>query len=563
MKEKLIIILLILSVAIPVGLISQQYVSVATFKGKSGFINEKGNWQIEPEYDEVTGFVFGLAAVRVEDSWGYIDHNGTYIISSDFDRAGPFMENGFARIEIDGTTYYMDVRGNRIPESEAIVFNEELALIQYCGKYGYIGRDFQWKIPPVFDKAWPFRDGNARVKRNNKWYYINSLGYEEYIPSRSRSYQLNGQQQEFIKRKGKEKWGFAGLNDVWVIPPVFDYVKSFSEGLAPVRIGNNWGYIDDTGELVIDTHFEDAFLFKNGLASVKTKGLYGCIDTFGNQVIKSRFENPLYFFPLEEFTAENEIFNRDEPCVILMANIDLPEIQVDRDKVYAPEDKRLALVIGNSNYQSGDHLKNTENDATEMADALRNLGFVVNIFLNTTQLTMKQAVDAFGEQLKDYDVGLFFYAGHGIQADGYNYLVPVDAVIQSERDVEYTCVEAGRVLSRMEDSGNKTNIVIFDACRDNPFERSWTKNSNGQGLAFMRAPPGSLIAYATAPGTTASDGFGENGLYTSSLLSHLATPGFSILEIFQKVRTDVRKISSDQQVPWESTSLEGNFYFIK
>lgn len=563
MKEKLIIIFLVVLVYNPIRLIAQPFVSVASLKGKSGFINEKGNWHIEPEYDEVTGFAFGLAAVRVGNNWGYIDPNGTYIISGDFERASPFMENGFAIVEIEGIKYYLDVHGNRIPESEALVFNEELAVIQYRGKYGYIGRDFQWEIPPVFDMAWPFRDGNARVKRNNRWYYINRFGYEEYIPSRSRSYQVKGQQQDLIKRKGKKKWGFVDSNDDWVIPPVFDYVKSFTESKAPVRIGNNWGYIDDSGELIIDTQFEDAFFFKNGMASVKSKGLYGAIDTVGNQFIKPRFENPLYFFALEKFTIENEIYNHDEPGVVLMDKNNLPDIQVDRDEVYAPEDKRLALVIGNSNYQSGNHLTNTENDATDIANALRRLGFEVNIFINTTQLSMKQAVDAFGEQLKDYDVGLFYYAGHGIQADGYNYLVPVDAVIQSERDVEYTCVEAGRVLSRMEDSEKNTNIVILDACRDNPFEQSWTKKSNGQGLAFMKAPSGSLIAYATAPGTTASDGLGENGLYTSSLLCHIATPGLSILEIFQKVRADVRKISSDRQVPWESTSLEGNFYFIK
>jgi Caspase domain/WG containing repeat len=563
MKEKLIILSLVMLVNNPINLIAQQFVSVASLKGKSGFINEKGNWHIEPNYDEVTGFSFGLAAVRVGNNWGYIDHKGTYIIPGDFDRAGPFMENGFAIIEIEGIKYYLDVHGTRIPESEVIVFNEELAVIQYRGKYGYIGRDLQWEIPPVFDMAWPFRDGNARVKRNNRWYYINKSGYEEYIPSRSRSYQVKGQQQELIKRKGKEKWGFADSDDNWVIPPVFDYVKSFSEGKAPVRIGNTWGYIDDTGELLIDSQFEEAFLFKNGMASVKFKGLYGSIDTSGNQIIKPRFENPLYFFTLEKFTFKNEIFNHDEPGLVHMDKIDLPDIQFDYDEVYTPENKRLALVIGNSNYQSGDHLPNTENDATDIANVLKKLGFEVNIFINTSQLSMKQAVDAFGEQLNDYDVGLFYYAGHGIQADGYNYLVPVDALIQSERDVEYSCVEVGRVLSRMEDSGNNTNIVILDACRDNPFEQSWTKKSNGQGLAFMKAPPGSLIAYATAPGTTASDGLGENGLYTSSLLTHIATPGFSILEIFQKVRADVRKISSDRQVPWESTSLEGNFYFIK
>lgn len=131
----------------------------------------------------------------------------------------------------------------------------------------------------------------------------------------------------------------------------------------------------------------------------------------------------------------------------------------------------------------------------------------------------------------------------------------------SEIDVEYNCVEAGRVLGRMEESGSKTNIVILDACQDNPFERSWTRKAQGQGLAFMNAPSGSLIAYATSPGSTASDGPGQNGLYTTSLLKYMGNPGMTILEVFQKVRSEVREKSNNRQTPWESTSLEGNFYF--
>ena len=139
----------------------------------------------------------------------------------------------------------------------------------------------------------------------------------------------------------------------------------------------------------------------------------------------------------------------------------------------------------------------------------------------------------------------------------------MDANINSESDVEYDCVNAERVLARMEDAGSKVNIVILDACRNNPFERSWTRSTQGKGLAFMNAPSGSLIAYATSPGTTASDGTGKNGLYTSALLKHLTTPGITILEMFQRVRATVMEESGERQVPWESTSLRGNFYFVK
>ena len=226
-------------------------------------------------------------------------------------------------------------------------------------------------------------------------------------------------------------------------------------------------------------------------------------------------------------------------------------------------EKRLALVIGNADYEFGGTLANPENDAKAMAQALRNIGFEVSEYTNANQKDIKKAIDEFGKKLKLYDVGLFFYAGHGVQVKGSNYLVPVDANLSSENDVEYDCVNAERVLANMEDAGSKVNIVVLDACRNNPFERSWTRSTQGKGLAFMNAPSGSLIAYATSPGTTASDGSGKNGLYTSALLKHLATPNITILEMFQQVRSTVMKESHDMQVPWESTSLKGNFYFAK
>jgi len=129
--------------------------------------------------------------------------------------------------------------------------------------------------------------------------------------------------------------------------------------------------------------------------------------------------------------------------------------------------------------------------------------------------------------------------------------------------VEYDCVRAGRILAKMENAGTKTNIVILDACRDNPFERGWHRGAKGNGLAFMNAPSGSLVAYATSPGNTASDGSGSNGLYTSALLKHINSPNISILEMFQSVRKTVKEGSGGKQIPWESTSLEGNFYFKK
>lgn len=222
--------------------------------------------------------------------------------------------------------------------------------------------------------------------------------------------------------------------------------------------------------------------------------------------------------------------------------------------------KRIALIIGNGNYISS-VLPNPENDAKAMKIALESLGFTVMKYENLRQIDMKRAIDEFGASLKNYEVGLFFYAGHGIQSKGNNYLIPVDAELKSEEDVELNCVEANRVLVKMEASGSKVNIVILDACRNNPFERSWTRASNGKGLAFMDAPGGTLIAYSTSPGRTASDGSGNNSPYTSAILESIRVPDITIIEMFQNVRSIVSQKSDKQQIPWESTSLTGNFYF--
>lgn len=223
--------------------------------------------------------------------------------------------------------------------------------------------------------------------------------------------------------------------------------------------------------------------------------------------------------------------------------------------------KKLALIVGNSAYQNGSALKNPVNDARSMSSTLKQLGFEVMYYDNVTQKDMKKAIDAFGQKLKGYEVGLFYYAGHGIQYKGRNYMIPVEANLKTEQQVEYDCIAADRVLAYMEYAESKVNIIVLDACRNNPFERSWNRSANGSGLAFMNAPTGSMIAYATSPGTTASDGTGSNGLYTSALLKHMNTPGITIEQMFKKVRGEVEEKSNGKQVPWESTSLKGEFYF--
>jgi len=219
---------------------------------------------------------------------------------------------------------------------------------------------------------------------------------------------------------------------------------------------------------------------------------------------------------------------------------------------------RLALVIGNSNYESSP-LKNPVNDATDMGSMLKSMGFEVIRELNANQKQMENAIRTFQGKLGKDSVGLFFYAGHGMQVSGTNYLVPVGAKINQESDVKYECVDAGRVLDAMHTAGNPLNIVILDACRDNPFARSY--RSSTKGLARMDAPTGTFIAYATAPGDTAADGSGKNGVFTKYMLEYMPTPNLEVDKVLKKVRVSVMRETGKKQVPWQASSLTGDFFF--
>jgi len=218
---------------------------------------------------------------------------------------------------------------------------------------------------------------------------------------------------------------------------------------------------------------------------------------------------------------------------------------------------RVALVIGNAGYKTAP-LANPLNDARAVSDSLRKLGFRVISLENASQKQMFEAVRQFGDLLQG-GVGLFYYAGHGVQVKGRNFLVPVDAAIDREDEVPYKAFDVGQVLEKMESAKNPLNIVILDACRNNPFTR--TARSGASGLAQMDAPTGSIIAFATAPGAEAADGNAGNGLYTSHLLRYLNTPGLKVEDVFKRTRVAVKQSSNGRQIPWESTSLEGDFYF--
>jgi hypothetical protein len=225
---------------------------------------------------------------------------------------------------------------------------------------------------------------------------------------------------------------------------------------------------------------------------------------------------------------------------------------------------RTALVIGNSNYlEIG--LKNATKDALDMAKALRGLGFDVISGTDLSLKEMKRLIHSFGEKLRaNRGVGLFYYAGHGVELQGVNYLIPIDANIKDQNDMEVESLNANFVVSEMRDASNPLNILVLDTCRNNPFG-SWSRSIHmSSGLAEIQAPRGTIIAYSTGPASVASDGPNkENGVYTHELLKVMPISGLNIEEVFKRVRISVVKLTQGQQVPWEVSSLVGNFSFAK
>ena len=226
--------------------------------------------------------------------------------------------------------------------------------------------------------------------------------------------------------------------------------------------------------------------------------------------------------------------------------------------------ERLALVVGNGGYDPANipRLDNPVSDARLMAKALESADFEVSLVTDADRDAMYEAIDGFGARLRSAGknaVGLFYYAGHGVEAGGANYLIPLGADIDSERGFSRHAVSAQEVLSWMEGAGNRLNLVILDACRDNPYGG---KRGGARGLGRMDAPSGSLIAYSAAPGETADDGDGANSPYTLALAETLVEPGLKVEDVFKRVRIRVEGETGDRQTPWEHSSLRGDFYFV-
>ncbi|MBI1354734.1 MAG: hypothetical protein GC160_10330 [Acidobacteria bacterium] len=221
--------------------------------------------------------------------------------------------------------------------------------------------------------------------------------------------------------------------------------------------------------------------------------------------------------------------------------------------------RRVALVVGNNDYQYAPKLRNAANDARDLSAALRDVGFEVETLIDADLRSIDEGINRLISRLRPGDVAMFHYSGHGIQVGGENFLIPVNFELRDEASVRYDAYSVSKLHDRLAGAGSKLNIVTLDACRNNGFQAS---RSTSGGLALMNAAEGSFIAFATGPGMTADDNRdGRNGLFTSKLLDALREPGLSIDAVFNRVRQGVYEDSAKQQLPWSSSSVIGDFYF--
>lgn len=234
----------------------------------------------------------------------------------------------------------------------------------------------------------------------------------------------------------------------------------------------------------------------------------------------------------------------------------------------ASAERRIALIIGNGAYTAAGTLANPANDANDMAAALGGIGFEVLLGADLDKRSFDGKVRDFARALAKADVALFYYAGHGLQVGGRNFLVPIDAQLQTERDLDFEGVSLDFILKQMEiDREGKTNIVLLDACRDNPLARNLARTMGtrsaavGQGLAQVQTGVGTFIAYSTQPGNVALDGKGRNSPFTMALTKALAMPDRTITSVMIEVRKDVLAATDGRQVPWDHSALTGDFYF--
>ena len=348
---------------------------------------------------------------------------------------------------------------------------------------------------------------------------------------------------------------------------IFYYKSGKIRGINPYSKGKVEGQqkaFYETGEIEIKRNFKNNLMEGESLIFYKSGNLKAN-EYFINDLRQGKVN---FFYETGELESTvnyvDNLIQGLQTYFLKNGEIDYTELYLDDNRV----DRKIALVIGNAAYEKG-ALENPVNDANLIAESLEKLNFEVFLYTNlATEDEMLDAIKDFGRKRKDYEVGFVYYAGHGIQLNNENYLLPVSEEFEYEEDVEDNGVSMQRVLRYLESTReNQLNFIVLDACRDNPFESNWnkTRSIKGGGLAKMPPPTGSLIAFSTDHGQTAADGDGDNSLYSKILAEKILEENVSITQVFQNVRTEVLKISKSRgytQSPVEESKLTGEVFYM-
>lgn len=520
---------------------SEDLLGVKKTNGLWGFIDKTGNLVIPYQWKSVDDFHEGLAGVQgPNDLWGFIDKTGKLVIPCQWE----------------------SVISENLPEGLAAVKDSN-------GLWGFIKKPQINNEPNYASISWQSFEPITKDKD-----YQLKIGIKSDSKIEDVTITVNGTQERGIKTIQSDGYDMT-----------IDRMLTLNEGTNMINISvrNEAGMAQDEKTIVyrpqggnlpkiewLDfavTANKKEYQMKLGIKSKsKVEEVNVTVNGAQSRGIKT-IQTDGYDLTVDRTLALSEGVNRIVVSVRNGDGIATSEKVITCQGINPTpifNDKRIAFVVGNSHYSNSEmNLTNPENDAKDVAEKLKELGFEVVLKLDATLETMDKELSSFKEKAKDYDVAMFYYAGHGIQNKGVNYIIPTNIENLAEDNLKYKCVNMERVLDVMEDSQCKLKIVILDACRNDPVSRKWHRSAGTRGLSIMNAPTGTIISFSTSPGSTALDGTGRNSPYTQAFLNTLDMPNLDVFHFFQKVGASVLDMTQKAQNPWLSVSFTGDFYFNK
>ena len=512
----------------------------------------------------------------------YGDRASSFIVKRDLDRALPDVDEAIRLDPKSGRLFYLrgEIRRAQNDMERAIADYDEAIRLSPNHAAVYAGRGYAWRAKGDNDRAISDLDQFIRLEPKSVAGYRERAGAwfakgnnDRAIADFDEAIKLNSKDPNLYRGRGSVRHqmrdldrAIADYGETIRLSPR-DMVAFRGRGVARRETGDLDGAIADFGEAIrLDPGFASAYAGR-GLVHEKKGNLDLARADFNIALslpVKDEVGRRAHQAARERLAALNQGQSASPPGPSAIGGEGVPPAPAPAPATPSAlaSGPRVALVMGNSDYRHATRLQNPGNDAADVSQVLRKLGFDVVEGRNLDKRGMEDKVREFGRKLDRANLALFFYAGHGMQVGGRNYLVPIDAKLERPGDLTLDAIDVSQVLAQME-AEQRVNLVFLDACRDNPLARTFARSlgarstSVGQGLATIQSAVGTMIAYATQPDNVALDGEGRNSPFTVALLKHLATPGQDIGVIMRRVRADVIQATRNKQVPWDHSSLIG------